>query len=155
MDEWKDYGWYENSSSKGWTDGEIYDWYENSSPNRWTDGEIYGWYENSSPKGWTDGELHGWYENNSPKGWMAQKITCQKDGRMDSYMFGKKITHPRDGQHTNNSLKGGRMESYGRHENYSPKDGELNGRHESFYLYLHFTSFFIFTPLKMRVKLRN
>ena len=47
-------------------------------------------------------------------------------------MVGTKIARPRDGWHKNNSPKGGMGgELYGRHENNSPKIGELNCRHEN------------------------
>ena len=43
-----------------------------------------------------------------------------------------KIARTRDGRHKNNSPKGWMSgELYGRHENDSPKTGELNGRHEN------------------------
>ena len=47
-------------------------------------------------------------------------------------MVGTKVARPRDGRHKNNLPKG-RMggELYGRHENDSPKDGELNECHRN------------------------
>ena len=44
----------------------------------------------------------------------------------------KKITRPRDGLHKNNSPKQWTDgELYGWHKKITPKDGELNGRHEN------------------------
>ena len=49
---------------------------------------------------------------------------------MENQTVSTKITRPRDGQCKNNSPKGWMGEElYGRHENNSLKDGELNGRH--------------------------
>ena len=51
------------------------------------------------------------------------KITRQREGQMESYMVATKITsqrHRRADEQIN-----------GRHENNSPKDGELNGWHEN------------------------
>ena len=43
-----------------------------------------------------------------------------------------KIARTRDGRHKKNSLKGWMSEElYGRHENNSPKTGELNSKHEN------------------------
>ena len=59
------------------------------------------------------------------------KITRPMDGELNGRRT--KITSQRDGRHKNNSPKGwmdGWMELYGRNENNSPKDGELNAWHK-------------------------
>ena len=42
---------------------------QNSSPKGWMDGELNGQHENNSPK---DGKSNGRHENNSPKGSTVQ-----------------------------------------------------------------------------------
>ena len=59
---------------------------------------------------------------------VSTKITRQ---RMENQIVSTKITRPRVGQYKNNSPKrwmGGELN--GQHENYLPKDEELNSKHK-------------------------